>query len=161
MLLYGKASGMRVYAWNPICHDTCEEVTACTTYARCGRWHAMRRSPELATPVYICRCLPRPAQMRRSAQMRQTRLVKKRQLRTARENTKPRMLAWTPPGSADSRIIANGGGGTAGGGGVVGGGGTAAERRAQKLQRDILSRNSCRSHATSDVTGRTERVSIW
>ena len=26
-----KASGMRVYAWNPICHDTCEEVTACMT----------------------------------------------------------------------------------------------------------------------------------
>ena len=31
----------------------------------------------------------------------------------------------------------------------MGGGGTAAERRAQKLQRDILSRDSCRSHATS------------
>jgi hypothetical protein len=67
--------------------------------------------------------------------MRQTRLVNKRQLRAAREKTKPRMLAWIPLGSA-------GGGGVAGGGGTVGGGGTAGDRRAQRLHTDILSQNA-------------------
>ena len=41
----------------------------------------------------------------------------------------------------------------------MGGGGTAAERRAQKLQTDILSRNSYRSHATSRSYG-ADRESV-
>ena len=41
----------------------------------------------------------------------------------------------------------------------MGGGGTAADRRAQKLQTDILSRNSYRSHATSMSYG-ADRESV-
>ena len=56
--------------------------------------------------------------------MRQTRLVKKRQLRVARERkTKPRTLAWTPLGSAG------------------GGNGEVVHAQAQLEQRPLMSGN--------------------